>query len=56
MSDPKPVDVAELWLQRARSDLRLGEIALDTPGVMLEDACFHAQQSAEKALKGYYIG
>jgi HEPN domain-containing protein len=35
-----------------RSDLRLGEVALNTPGVMAEAACFHAQQSAEKALKG----
>ena len=47
-----PADVPDQWIQRARSDLRLGEVALNTPGVMLEDACFHAQQSAEKALKG----
>jgi HEPN domain-containing protein len=52
MKDPKLLDVSELWLQRARSDLRLGEVALNTPDVMFEDACFHAQQSAEKALKG----
>jgi HEPN domain-containing protein len=52
MIDPKPDDVVEMWLQRARSDLLLGEVAYNTTGVMLEDACFHAQQCAEKALKG----
>lgn len=41
----------QAWLQRAPSDLRLGRVALDTPGVLVEDACFHAQQCAEKALK-----
>ena len=52
MTEPLPVDIAELWMRRARSDLRLGEIAILTPDVMLEDVCFHAQQCAEKALKG----
>jgi HEPN domain-containing protein len=51
MKDPLPVEVSQMWLRRARSDLRLGEIALNTPDVMVEDACFHAQQCAEKALK-----
>ena len=51
MTASLPPDVSEMWLQRARSDLRLGEVALFTPGVMFEDACFHAQQCAEKALK-----
>ena len=39
------------WLKRARSDLELGRAALRTAGVVPEDACFHAQQCAEKALK-----
>jgi len=51
MKDPLPVEISQMWLRRARSDLRLGEVALNTPGVMLEDACFHAQQCPEKALK-----
>lgn len=42
----------QLWLVRARSDLKLGRAALRTQGVLPEDACFHAQQCAEKALKG----
>jgi len=52
MNDPQPTEVVQLWLQRARSDLALGRAALRTPGVLPEDACFHAQQCAEKALKG----
>jgi HEPN domain-containing protein len=51
MKDLLPVEVSQMWLRRARSDLRLGEVALNTPGVMVEDSCFHAQQCAEKALK-----
>jgi HEPN domain-containing protein len=52
MNDVQPPEMLHLWLQRARSDLALGEAALQTPGVLPEDACFHAQQCAEKALKG----
>src|SRR5690348_2286412 len=47
---PRP-ESPNTWLQRARSDLALGRAALETPDVLLEDACFHAQQCAEKALK-----
>lgn len=52
MSAKPPPDSPQAWLERARSDLILGQTALITPGVLLEDACFHAQQCAEKALKG----
>ena len=52
MSDRPPPESAQAWLQRAHSDLILCCTALDTPGVLLEDACFHAQQCVEKALKG----
>jgi hypothetical protein len=47
MNDVQLPEVLHLWLQRARSDLALGEAALQTPGVLPEDACFHAQQCAE---------
>jgi len=33
----------------------LGRAALNVPDVFLEDACFHAQQCAEKALKALLI-
>jgi HEPN domain-containing protein len=52
MSDWQPSDVVPVWLEHARSDLQLGKVALRTKGVLPEDACFHAQQCAEKALKG----
>lgn len=42
----------DAWLIRAHSDLQLGRSALRARGVLPEDACFHAQQCAEKALKG----
>lgn len=50
-----PTDVVLAWLQRARSDLQLGRAALRARGVMPEDACFHAQQCAEKALKALLL-
>lgn len=52
MSDRLPPEFAQAWLRRSHSDLILGRTALETPGVLLEDACFHAQQCVEKALKG----
>lgn len=52
MSDLQQPEVVQSWLGRARSDLLLGRAGLRTKGVLLEDACFHAQQSAEKSLKG----
>lgn len=55
MSDQQPSDVVLGWLEHARSDLQLGRVALHTQGVLPEDACFHAQQCAEKALKGLLI-
>jgi HEPN domain-containing protein len=55
MSDPLQAEVVQAWLQRARSDLQLGKAALHTPGVLLEDACFHAQQCAEKAVKALLL-
>ena len=48
-------DVTLAWMQRARSDLQLGRAALDTKGVLPEDAAFHAQQCAEKALKALLL-
>lgn len=54
MTGPRP-DTPSAWLGRARSDLALAEVALRTAGVMAEDACFHAQQCAEKALKALLV-
>jgi HEPN domain-containing protein len=51
MKDPLPAEIPQEWIRHAMSDLRMAEIALDNPGILFEDACFHAQQCAEKALK-----
>lgn len=55
MSDLSPADIPQAWLQRAQSDLALAQAALETPNVLREDACFHMQQCAEKALKALLL-
>ena len=53
MNAPDSVSLA--WLRRARSDLQLARVALGAKGVLPEDACFHAQQCAEKSLKALLL-
>ena len=48
-------DIVQNWLQHAKSDLMLGKVALHTEDVLPEDASFHAQQCAEKALKALLL-
>jgi len=55
MNERPPPDSAQAWLRRARSDLALGQAALRVPEALPEDACFHAQQCAEKALKALLV-
>lgn len=42
---------AERWLIFARQDLRISELALNEG--IFNQVCFHAQQCAEKAIKGW---
>lgn len=49
-----PSDPQE-WLRRARSDLALARSGRTSPEVLFEDLCFHAQQAAEKAMKGVLV-
>ncbi len=51
---PEP-DTPDAWLLRARSDLAAGRAILGAPGVLPEDAAFHAQQCAEKAIKALLV-
>lgn len=46
-SDPRE------WLNRAHSSLALARVT--GPGIYLEDACFNAQQAAEKAIKAVFV-
>ena len=45
---------AREWIRYATSDLLLAE-TVPPSGVLLEHLCFHAQQSAEKAIKAVII-
>ncbi|MCF7847632.1 MAG: HEPN domain-containing protein [Kiritimatiellales bacterium] len=52
--NPPPCGSPEDWLSRARSDFALASIH-PAKGIRLEDLCYHAQQSVEKALKAVLI-
>jgi len=41
------------WLDKAKADLAIAKYNFE--GDFYEDACFHSQQAAEKALKAVYI-
>ena len=43
-------EIARHWLTFARQDLRMAELAISEE--IYNQACFHAQQCAEKAIKG----
>lgn len=51
MSDDRHDDLARSWLRSAETDLSVAQFVMD--GGYYASACFHAQQSAEKALKAY---
>jgi HEPN domain-containing protein len=43
------------WLSHSKSDLRLAHLAARDEFVRREQACFHAQQAAEKAIKAVLL-
>ena len=43
----------EMWLKKAKGDLLAAEKSVRDDDFTLDAAGFHAQQCAEKALKGY---
>ncbi len=43
------------WFEKADQDLEMARRALDPKQPLPEMACYHAQQCAEKYLKGYLI-
>lgn len=47
-----PADLARGWLLKAESDLATARLVSAGPGPY-DTACFHAQQAAEKCLKGF---
>jgi HEPN domain-containing protein len=46
---------AEVWFAIADRDLRACELALSDSEPLADIACYHAQQCAEKCLKGYLV-
>ena len=55
MNERPAPDSPEAGLQRSRSDISLARAVLNSPDVLREDVCFHAQQCAEKALKALLV-
>ena len=51
----KPFGSPDDWLKHAESDLRLARLAAESPDIRPEQACFHAQQAAEKAIKAVLL-
>lgn len=51
--DPELVAETSAWLSRARRDLDTAAFELTAALPFAADAVFHAQQAAEKALKGF---
>lgn len=43
------------WIEHAQSDLRLARLAAAEESIRREQACFHAQQTAEKSLKALLL-
>jgi HEPN domain-containing protein len=52
-SERLPPDTPGEWLNRAESDLAIAGSRIE--GAYLEDLCYHAQQSVEKALKALLL-
>ena len=50
-----PAEEAQQWLASAARDLRLAELALANMPPLAGEALYHAQQAAEKALKGFLV-
>lgn len=50
---PETAAEARAWFQKSANDLRGADIDLAAVPPLIEDALFHCQQAAEKAMKGY---
>jgi len=50
---PETIEECRAWLSKAANDLRAAEVDLAATPPILEDAIFHCQQAAEKALKAF---
>ena len=55
MSEPEAAPEARRWLRSAREDLDIVRMALGADPPVVGPACFHSQQTAEKALKAALV-
>jgi HEPN domain-containing protein len=46
---------AQKWLEKSRNDLLSAQILIANTPAILDTACFHCQQAAEKALKAFLV-
>ena len=53
--DPALVDETRGWMRKAEADLRAGEFEMGADPPLWPDVAFHAQQTAEKALKAFLV-
>jgi HEPN domain-containing protein len=50
---PEKIAEVQAWLKKAADDLRGADLDLAAIPPFIEDALFHCQQAAEKAMKGF---
>ncbi len=55
LHDPALVAETSAWLRKADSDLRAAKLELTAKPPLTGDIVFHAQQAAEKSLKGFLV-
>ncbi|MEA5452106.1 HEPN domain-containing protein [Leptolyngbya sp. CCNP1308] len=48
-------NLPKAWFAKAETDLQAAELLLNTANPLRDIVCYHAQQCAEKYLKGYLI-
>jgi HEPN domain-containing protein len=51
--DPELIAETQAWFGKASNDLRAAEALAATSPPLFDEAVFHCQQAAEKALKGF---
>jgi HEPN domain-containing protein len=50
--DPELLSETRAWFKKAAHDIRVAELALHDDPAMTDQVVYHAQQAAEKAMKG----
>lgn len=51
--DPERIAEVRSWFQKAGADLRAASFEFTAEPPLTEDIVFHAQQAAEKSIKGF---